>query len=479
MTFHGFRYVEVDGWPGELTLSGAGARGGGRALRPAPDRPLRLLGRAAQPAAPQRRLGHAGQLPRRPHRLPAARRAPRLDRRHRGVRADRGVPVRRRGLPPDWLADLDVEQRAADGLVPFVVPDALKYTAARGLPGRPATHRGLGDAAVWVPWALWQAYGDGRSSRQYAAMAAHVAASRRCSRRPGCGTRVPVRRLAGPDRPPDEPWRGQGRQRRGRDRLPLPQRAHRRRGRGALGRDRRRRRTSARWPSELRAAFNKHYVSDDGRSAATRSRSTRWRSCSTCSTNRRDAGRGPAGGARGRNGHHIATGFAGTPYICDALTSTGHLDDAYRLLLQRECPSWLYPVTMGATTIWERWDSMLPDGTINPGQMTSFNHYAFGAVADWMHRDHRRIRPAEPGYRTRAHRASARRGHDLGRDRTRHPARARRGQLAGRPRRASAGRCHVAGRGHSGGRSPRSACLRIGPGSHRLDGAIPPRKRPG
>ena len=53
---------------------------------------------------------------------------------------------------------------------------------------------------------------------------------------------------------------------------------------------------------------------------------------------------------------------------------------------QQECPSWLYPVTMGATTIWERWDSMLPDGTINPGEMTSFNHYAFGSIADWMHR---------------------------------------------------------------------------------------------
>ena len=99
------------------------------------------------------------------------------------------------------------------------------------------------------------------------------------------------------------------------------------------------------------------------------------------------------------NGHHIATGFAGTPYVCDALTSTGHLDDAYRLLLQRECPSWLYPVTMGATTVWERWDSMLPDGTINPGEMTSFNHYALGAVADWMHRVIGGIAPLEPGYR--------------------------------------------------------------------------------
>src|SRR4051794_16744698 len=60
----------------------------------------------------------------------------------------------------------------------------------------------------------------------------------------------------------------------------------------------------------------------------------------------------------------------------------------------------LYSVTMGATTVWERWDSMLPDGSINPGQMTSFNHYALGAVADWMHRVIGGLAPAEPGYGT-------------------------------------------------------------------------------
>jgi len=99
------------------------------------------------------------------------------------------------------------------------------------------------------------------------------------------------------------------------------------------------------------------------------------------------------------NGYRIATGFAGTPYVTDALTLTGHLDDAYRLLLEDSCPSWLYSVSMGATTIWERWDSMLPDGSINPGEMTSFNHYALGAVVDWMHRTIGGIAPLEPGYR--------------------------------------------------------------------------------
>ncbi|MFD3443851.1 family 78 glycoside hydrolase catalytic domain [Microbacteriaceae bacterium 4G12] len=98
-------------------------------------------------------------------------------------------------------------------------------------------------------------------------------------------------------------------------------------------------------------------------------------------------------------GYRVRTGFVGTPLVCDALTATGHVHTAYRLLQERGNPSWLYPITMGATTIWERWDSMLPDGTINPGEMTSFNHYALGAVADWMQRTIGGIAPAEPGYR--------------------------------------------------------------------------------
>lgn len=77
----------------------------------------------------------------------------------------------------------------------------------------------------------------------------------------------------------------------------------------------------------------------------------------------------------------MSTGFVGTPIFLDALCDVGDYDAAFSLLNQQECPSWLYPVTMGATTIWERWDSMLPDGSVNPGEMTSFNHYALGAVA--------------------------------------------------------------------------------------------------
>jgi alpha-L-rhamnosidase len=96
----------------------------------------------------------------------------------------------------------------------------------------------------------------------------------------------------------------------------------------------------------------------------------------------------------------VATGFAGTPVVLRALTETNNLSLAYRMLLEDHCPSWLYPVIMGATTIWERWDSMLPNGSINPGEMTSFNHYALGSVVNWLHETVGGLRPLEPGWKT-------------------------------------------------------------------------------
>lgn len=99
-----------------------------------------------------------------------------------------------------------------------------------------------------------------------------------------------------------------------------------------------------------------------------------------------------------KNSFKIATGFAGTPFLCEALFITGHIQVAYRMLLENECPSWLYPITMGATTVWERWDSMLPDGSINQGEMTSFNHYAFGAIAKFLYERVAGLQRLEPGW---------------------------------------------------------------------------------
>jgi alpha-L-rhamnosidase len=118
-------------------------------------------------------------------------------------------------------------------------------------------------------------------------------------------------------------------------------------------------------------------------------------------------------GARGR----VSTGFLGTPLVLPALSEAGFIDEAYLMLLRRECPSWLYQVEQGATTVWERWDAIRPDGSIHPGTMTSppdvpsrrdgepnmlsFNHYAYGAVFDWVYRNLAGLAPdrANPGYR--------------------------------------------------------------------------------
>jgi alpha-L-rhamnosidase len=83
---------------------------------------------------------------------------------------------------------------------------------------------------------------------------------------------------------------------------------------------------------------------------------------------------------------HLTTGFLGTPYLCHVLTRFGYTDLAYDLLMRKQYPSWLYPVTMGATTIWERWDGERPDSTFQTPGMNSFNHYAYGAIGDWMYR---------------------------------------------------------------------------------------------
>ncbi|MFZ9505205.1 MAG: alpha-L-rhamnosidase C-terminal domain-containing protein, partial [Cyclobacteriaceae bacterium] len=84
--------------------------------------------------------------------------------------------------------------------------------------------------------------------------------------------------------------------------------------------------------------------------------------------------------------NHLTTGFLGTPFLCHVLSRFGYADLAYTLLLQETYPSWLYPVKMGATTIWERWDGIKPDSTFQTPGMNSFNHYAYGAIGDWMYR---------------------------------------------------------------------------------------------
>jgi alpha-L-rhamnosidase len=102
-----------------------------------------------------------------------------------------------------------------------------------------------------------------------------------------------------------------------------------------------------------------------------------------------------------RYGYHLTTGFLGTPYLCHVLSRFGREDMAYELLMQDAYPSWLYPVTMGATTIWERWDGIKPDGSFQTPGMNSYNHYAYGAIGEWMYQNIAGINAdsSAPGYK--------------------------------------------------------------------------------
>jgi alpha-L-rhamnosidase len=304
------------------------------------------------------------------------------------------------GFLRSWLGDLAAEQ-AADGRVPNVVPEVLDGLLL-GSHDHGAPAAAWGDAAVIVPWTIYERTGDrGILEAQYRSMCAWVDL---------------VTRLAGPSRlwdtgfqygdwldpsaPPDRPSRGQtdpslvATAYFAHSALLLARTAE------VLGHAQDASRY-LRLRAEVSAAFQAAYLDAEGLlssdSSTAYALALRFELIDAPEL-RREAGRRLAQLVR-ENDFRISTGFVGTPVICDALCSVGEIDAAYRLLTEHECPSWLYPLTMGATTIWERWDSLLPDGTVNPGEMTSFNHYAFGAVADWLHRAVAGLAPAEPGYR--------------------------------------------------------------------------------
>lgn len=98
---------------------------------------------------------------------------------------------------------------------------------------------------------------------------------------------------------------------------------------------------------------------------------------------------------------HLTTGFLGTPYLCEILSSNGRPDLAIKLLLRKTYPSWLYPVTKGATTVWERWNGIMTDEGLANAGMNSYNHYAYGAIGEWMYNNLMGLKINElyPGYK--------------------------------------------------------------------------------
>ncbi|MRG58295.1 Bacterial alpha-L-rhamnosidase [Agromyces sp. CFH 90414] len=298
------------------------------------------------------------------------------------------------GVLQNWLRDLAAEQAAA-GSVPNFVP-----WVECGFPSDPAAV--WGDAAVIVPWTLYRRTGDSGILRdQFPSMRAWIDQVFALTEGTGHWNRgFQLGDWLDPAAPPERP----GDSKTDPYLVATAYLAHSarlvRETALVLGDEA----AADRYgdiADRARAAFRAHYVAPSGRVVSDTVTAIAIAIAFDLLEN--DAQRAEAGRRLAElvaeGDHLIQTGFAGTPIVCDALAATNHLDVAYHLLMRTESPSWLYAVVMGATTVWERWDSMLPDGSINPGEMTSFNHYALGAVADFLHRVVGGIEELEPGYR--------------------------------------------------------------------------------
>ncbi|MBD7996714.1 family 78 glycoside hydrolase catalytic domain [Arthrobacter sp. Sa2CUA1] len=388
-TFHGFRYVEVDGWPGTakpdsfravVVHSDMRRTGWLETSNPL----LNQLHANAVWSMRDNFVGVPTDCPQRDERL--------------GWTGDLNAFAPSaaflydvRSVLGSWLEDLAAEQ-AAKGFVPWVVPDVLST---------PSSPTALwSDVAVSLPWTLYREYGDEAIlAEAYDSMAAFIRQVAGLLDENGLwSSGFQYGDWLDPDAPMNNPAGGKT------DRHLVASAYLCRTTRemadtaAILGRSTDAEEFTA-LAHRVRTAFLNEYITKNGRLVD--QTATAYALAITFgildAEQQKLAGQVLAS-AVAKSGYRISTGFAGTPLVTDALSLTGHLDEAYLLLLETGCPSFLYPVTMGATTIWERWDSIRPDGTINPSGMTSLNHYALGAVVDWMHRTIGGLTAIEPGY---------------------------------------------------------------------------------
>jgi len=300
------------------------------------------------------------------------------------------------GFFTKWLRDVAADQLET-GSVPHVIPDVLSE------PGRPqAGSAAWADAAVIIPWTMYLSYGDRRIlETQYPSMAAWV---EYMTRRAGddfiwsedftFGDWLAFASTAS-----DYPGATTGK-----DLIATAMFAHStdlvERTARVLGKPA----DAAKYAAlrdRIKAAFQKEFVTATGRVGE----NTQTAYAVALQFDLLPEAMRPAAAARlaqevKRRGH-LTTGFVGTPYLCHVLSRYGYLDEAYMLLNREQYPSWLYPVKQGATTIWERWDGLKPDGSFQDKGMNSFNHYAYGAIGEWMYTVMAGLAldPAAPGYK--------------------------------------------------------------------------------
>ncbi len=393
-TFQGFRYVAVDGYPGELTLASLT----GIVIHSD-------IGTASEFETSSQlinQLQHNIIWGQKGNFLDVPTDCPQRDERL-GWTGDAQVFARTAafnahvaGFFTKWLRDLAADQYES-GSVPHVIPDVL------GRPNRPAGGSAAwADAAVIIPWTIYLSYGDRRIlQEQYPSMVGWVEY---------------VRKRAGDDYiwdgdPHFGDWLAFATTRSdypgattGKDLIATAFFAYStdllRRMSELLGKQE----EAARYGellAQIKSAFRREFVTETGRIGEnTQTAYTLALQFDLLPDELRPvAAKRLAQEVRERK--HLTTGFVGTPYLLHVLTRYGYLEEAYMLLSREQYPSWLYPVKQGATTIWERWDGLKPDGTFQDKGMNSFNHYAYGAVGEWMYRVMAGIEISEaaPGYK--------------------------------------------------------------------------------
>ena len=293
-----------------------------------------------------------------------------------------------------WLKDLAADQYP-DGQVPFVIPDVLKNNSG--------TSAGWGDVSTIAPWTMYKVYGDTQILKnQYASMKAYVDYIHQKAGdtyiwkngsvfgdwlyyKPKMENHTEPDGYTNPDMIATAFYAYSAK---------LVSQA------AAVLNNKEDEKTYNDIFEKVKAAFNKNYVTEEG--CVFSDSQTGYVLAlmfdllpedlrQTATTYLVDDIK--------RRGNHLSTGFLGTPYLCHVLSENGRTSVAYDLLLQHTFPSWLYPVKMGATTIWERWDGEKTDSTFQDAGMNSFNHYAYGAIGDWMYRVVAGIEIGTPGYK--------------------------------------------------------------------------------
>jgi len=394
-TFQGFRYVAIEGYPGELTADSIT----GIVIHSDMARTSEF--ETSKP--PINQLQHNIIWGQKGNFLDVPTDCPQRDERL-GWTGDAQVFSRTAAFNMDvagfftkWLKDVAADQFET-GSVPYVVPNVLGNRAS----GPPGGSAAWADAAVIIPWNVYLSYGDTRVlAEQYESMARWVEYERR---RAGddyvwSGDFHFGDWLAFATNRADYPGATTSK-----DLIATAFFAHStdllQRTAQVLGK----RSDAAAYADllvKIKAAFCREFVTATGRVGE--DTQTAYALALQFDLLPEDlrpvAAKRLANEVRTRG--HLTTGFVGTPYLCHVLSRYGYLEEAYLLLNRDQYPSWLYPIKQGATTIWERWDGQKPDGSFQDKGMNSFNHYAYGAIGEWMYRvlAGLEIDEAQPGYK--------------------------------------------------------------------------------